>query len=1324
MGRDSIIRNMWYLNVNSISGTAIGKCGSQGSNLTDLDITAGFITASQQLSKEMVKSDEVSKYSWEDIKGGAKRLTLYTTWGNDICNGLHDKPVPVITSMLQVSGPQFENDYQYNDLLRFLRDINDEIVYRFMLGELTMERVIDPIINIDILNNSLKDFGFSKKGRLIGEKNHKLNRIINQTLNMILKNDLRVLEAILSKIPLESTCMQEEYGKRVSEFKKYIKKQVHEFLEDEKRLTQIRAIKIYGKSNSYKELRNDYNKFLDKQESYFQKKRGLIVALENCYSSLEEIPEKLFSIKKNSEFEKIKIIKKLLPSTVKLNEYIKSVREDILKTEESSELVELEKNIHFNEAEILKPFIEEGLLSENQAKELYPELTKLKSNLETFVSILKELGNRDVEQELDNFRGTYTYINQEIMNYGEKSNNIEQIQKLNELIHQETGIDPNSVDKSKEEEYIIQDFRKVVRETINRQRKNLITKIVNALYEHIFNSYNKFKHVIVFPNDIKILIIERIIYHLNLFVNRIQDYSFAALLVKALRRITPKSLVKSYSIGLLRSYLENYLYDNYVQNPLLISDKNLYIALDSYSLEFCSEIIKDTGLNTNLYNEIESLSLPNSYKESFIQILDSFGLTRDNVARELQNSRELFENWIEKINGLVKELNVPSQNITVQEFLDYCEKLLKTKSKNKELKSKRNFFIKEIILKNSNPNSEERVHLLDAYKRKLELNRITNEIENLGAAKEKYFTKSEYQDLLSISKTLLRNSLERDKDTIQQILKSTKSLVDNQETKKLNQLLNKITNARELLKDNEKLKAIEERIKGIVKFRDLIDIFELLDSLENEFLSLSGYAHIKGIVKTIIRDEPLIKESSIQNKHKSYDLLLEALVDTYAAIYEDNFGSFSFKGNGKIDIKKSEIEIRPGSLFETQYKKAREQLELFYGFKAFDYLFKTIKEYESKFKYFNMEFLMNYLVEYMEKEGVNDSFRFVRSFVELDKIRKFFKFLIDKFSKNEVIKNLQFKIDTLYNKTSGYLMGNIGNKPNFPYDLRIFKFEELKTIDIILENVTPKEKKYFLDTKHSDKNHISRDYNLKKLSDKKINSLIEEIDDLADLIENDVSYLEKKFSFEPPQIPSLKRIIKRVSEDLRGAIRRESEKYNLNEINFENVNRIRIMSLLDSTIYEVPLDIKMNLVKQGRYNKSSIKSIIKSSTRISDLLRISMNAALSKDEIFRKILSTELMYTDKNIPYLEIEMAMPSEITYNHLDRIFGKNLIWTDERTLLKGYKPPFDNLDKKTLGEALRASIHKELFKELNPVFSLLNKYSREMHTGFDKIYEKLFN
>ena len=39
--------------------------------------------------------------------------------------------------------------------------------YRFMLGELTKERTIDPIVNIDIINNVLKKHPVSKKGRLI-----------------------------------------------------------------------------------------------------------------------------------------------------------------------------------------------------------------------------------------------------------------------------------------------------------------------------------------------------------------------------------------------------------------------------------------------------------------------------------------------------------------------------------------------------------------------------------------------------------------------------------------------------------------------------------------------------------------------------------------------------------------------------------------------------------------------------------------------------------------------------------------------------------------------------------------------------------------------------------------------------------------------------------------------------------------------------------------------------------------------------------------------------------------------------------------------------
>ena len=102
MTRSNEIRNLWYLNINSESGTAIGKCGSRNSSLSDIDIVAGFITASQQLSHEMVTSDEVSKYGSENIKGGGKRFSFPTTWGNEITSNNNIKPqdsIPIINLM-------------------------------------------------------------------------------------------------------------------------------------------------------------------------------------------------------------------------------------------------------------------------------------------------------------------------------------------------------------------------------------------------------------------------------------------------------------------------------------------------------------------------------------------------------------------------------------------------------------------------------------------------------------------------------------------------------------------------------------------------------------------------------------------------------------------------------------------------------------------------------------------------------------------------------------------------------------------------------------------------------------------------------------------------------------------------------------------------------------------------------------------------------------------------------------------------------------------------------------------------------------------------
>ena len=76
------------------------------------------------------------------------------------------------------------------------------------------------------------------------------------------------------------------------------------------------------------------------------------------------------------------------------------------------------------------------------------------------------------------------------------------------------------------------------------------------------------------------------------------------------------------------------------------------MALDSYSLKFCSELLNDAGLNKEIYKEIEKMKFSQNFKESFIQILDNFVLTRDNAIQELKNSHELFNSWLKKIDTL------------------------------------------------------------------------------------------------------------------------------------------------------------------------------------------------------------------------------------------------------------------------------------------------------------------------------------------------------------------------------------------------------------------------------------------------------------------------------------------------------------------------------------------------------------------------------------------------------------------------------------------------------------------------------------------------
>ncbi len=1290
MIQESDIRNILYLNVNSESGTAIGKCGSRGSSLTDLDITAGFITASQQLSKEMVKSDEVSKYNWEDLKGGSKRLTLYTTWGNEISTCKQNQnAIPVITSMLQVSGPEMDNQ-EYNNLLRFLRNINDEIVYRFMLGELSKVRTIDPLINIDIISKVLNNFNFSKKGRLIEKKSDKLNRLINQKLSRILKKDSKIIGEFLSKIPLTYSCMQEEYVKRVKEVRKIINNEINEFLEAEKKLDFFRENKIYGRKNTFSQLRELYNSYLDKQESYFEKKRALMLSLEEWYTSLNDLQIQLKDSLSDEGTQKIVKLQKILPKPNELDDFIVKIQEEYSDKNELNSLKEIQNRLDFNELEIKDYLLKKNIIKANQI------VSYLKNVLETLLSLIDDIAQYKGTKEIEKLYNIYSEINQEEVPY-------------------DKGITT--------EDKVSQDFKGEVKNTIRTLRKNIVTKVINSLYDEIFNSYRKFKHVIVYDDDIKKFIISETISYIKSIFNKVQDFSFAAILEKTIRKVEPNTLTKHYSISLLKSFLQNYLYDNYIKNPFLINKKNPIVALDSYSLKFCSELINETGLNKDIYKAIDNLKLSEENKESFVQILDSFGLTRDKVAQELQNSSELFESWINKIDDLIENLGVNPQKTSIEDFLGYWEHFINTEGKYDEKTKNLKYFIKETILRNTEPHTKKREDLVKTYSSKTEIYKIVQELEKIEKSSEQFFGRREFNKLIRDSKTIIANKLSLDKENIIGLLNSITNLVDDKETEKLNQLLNKITDARELIKDDQKLKDFESGIKGIVKYTELEKILKTLDKLENEFLKLDGYAHVKGMIKTVTHSEPLIKESNIEKKHKSRDLLMDALVETYAHIYEDYFGKFIIQDIERLDKKKLGNIVKAGKLFNKQYKKVTRQLQLQNGLTTLKKVFESIEYNKSKFRHLNLDFLMNYLADYSVEKNFSSAEEFIRSFNAPEIVDEFLDYIEKKFSNSRKRDDLKLQLEKFYDSTVNYIRGYRSTKPKQPFELKIFNHEAINILYGIHETVYPGERSFFQDGRHPRKDHPSRKFNLKKVPKKRIDAIIEDINNLENILQYDLHILKKVFTYRPQKITPRDTIIEQVSNNLKDTLRSESEKHGFDKFEFESINRIRIMALLNTEEYDVPRDIKMNLILKSKYNHNYIKSLIKASTRISDLLRLNMNSAISKNSILNDVLLTKIVNHKTYGNIIKLPIKIPSTITHNNLSKIFGKNAVWAKNRTQLLGFKLPFDTHNKKTFGEAMMSSVYQDVSNELKPIINFLNKYSRKIHTGFDLVYKKLY-
>ncbi len=1311
-----MIRSLWYLNINSTNGVAIGKCGNKGSNLTDLDITAGLITASQQLNNEMVNNEETSKYHIEEIKGGSKRITLYSTWANEISK--HDKTleIPIVTSMLQISSPEMQ-ETDYSKLLLFLRDLNDQIIYRFILRELVQERTIDPIIHIDILNHLVKKYNVDQKG-ILGSTSKNLEQLIEHVLTNIFEKNKNILKILLSRVPLQSTFFQQEYIKSIQGLKKFLKNQITEFLIIETFLTYIREEKIYAEKNSFKNIRNHYNEYLDKQETYFQNKTALNNALERSILILENLTPQFDKLAYKDNVKDFYEIKKALLEIPNIEQFLKEIYLDFKKNTSAQKFNIIKEKSNYKELDVNKDLVKENIVSKEDSKESYKKLKILKENLQAIVFLTEKLFKADTTSLLDKLKNKFEKVINQNPKFENKSNQVESYYKI-----KNTLVRYNEYNQSLRKILTGNNYREKVSQMMKKSRSNLLTKLLDALFSEIFHSYSHFKYVIAYPGDFKKFIIEKLIQHLNQFLKNIQNFGFANILNEILRIINPNNLIKYYSTCLLRSFLANFLLENFRDHPFAITDINPVLAFDTYSLKFCAEIIKNSGLNEDIYNVIDQIKLPEDYKESFVQIMDSTGLTTEDIINELNNSRKIFNSWVNHIDDLMNSLKKVKKNITPNMLIDYCYEFIEeNKNKADEYIEKGIYFIKDNILKNTKKGSiEQRNELIEIYNNEIEIQELKNKLQKIENDTTKIFGgKHPYNKLISKVNSLLANQLNQDKEIISDIINSLDYLVDTQKVENVKFVLNKIDNFRKLFENSNEVKKLEENLSNVFEYERFKELYIKLDALNNKFLKLEQYSHIKGLLKTASSQEPIFGKSKIECKYKAYNLLLEALVETYSVIYEDFFGKFSFEDTKGLFFSDVKVTINLGKIFNYQYNIVKKAFQFKTGLDRLKDVFENIEKYSNKFDYIDLNYAMNYLRKFKKHNEYIGS-ELIEYLYKKENLKKFFDYIINYFSKKSKIKDLQESIKILYTNTLKYIKGS-GKVPFFPKDLRVLKDEQLLILHGILENVQKSDKSFYIKGNHPDKNHPSNKYNLNNLSEKKIEKLIENINEIESFFRKDISFLFKKLSYEAENLRPLEEIIDEVHDELKESIKQEVEKYSLSEYDFKDINKIRIMALLNRTEYELPLDIKLYLINQGRYNRATIENLIKASTKISELFKLIINRAVLKDPVLKALLNIQLKFEENGTAILPYKLTITSEITTQNKFAIFGKNSLWENQH-YLKGFKLSEEESHKKTYEQVLKTKVNLKISEELKPLMNILNKYSREIHTGFNKVYKKLF-
>ncbi|MHA1734673.1 MAG: hypothetical protein ACTSU5_22275 [Promethearchaeota archaeon] len=1332
------------------SGELLGL-GMGGSGFADGSLITGFISAFRQFGREMVTEEsQVSNSSWENQAGGSKRLIFHTTWGKEVSRGVPGAPqLPEISTICQVGGPAL-GDQEYAMIESLISHLNDEVLYRMMVGEVFPDRSVEPWVAVDILDSVLSRFPAKSRNRILGKvqtEGTALEQVVSEKLDEVFSENQKILSKFLERVPLGASCDQAEYERTIASLQDYVEGEIREFYEAEEFLERARK-KIRGPGNNLVQIREEYGRFQDKQLSYIQNRNALSLSLEAPRLLFSELRRDLRNYAGQEPVKGLLELGNILPRPDEVEELMSRIQENPAELEKYGTIAS------FDFDRVTRFLEQKGVDNGTTSK-----ITVLGENLAGVVELLRRIASlsEGTENRLLNLQGSYLLLCSEDALSEEAKPGDASIQDIQALLEDEPEhqqIDDTPVAKAGGGVPNPGDELEAVIHTL---RSNLVHQVIAALYEKVFNEYAFLKYVVVYGGNLKKTVLAKVLDAIRRFTARIQDFSFAALFERTLKGIRGNTgglePVQRYAIFLLLSYLHPFLRRHFKNDPFLIDHENPVIAIDTYSRQFCAEIIKGVGLEGAFYEQAEALPLPRRYVESFIQAFDAAGLTRESVIRELRGAGGTFQSWVGQVDQQISELGSAVSRFDPRKIVDYCRKTLLVdpgKYQTREMVEKvkwRNEFVKRVVFQGE----ESDARVLALYSSLGNVRKILESIEGLtrgltGKNLQDFyrlrFSKSQYTTLLSDFKALLGSLLLREREKVKGFLESHEEFTSEVSAPRVDEILDSIGSVEDLV-DPAKLAAFKARIRDVTGGDVLDKLLNRLEEIDNDALNLKNFAHFKGILRNVTRP-PDTRESPVQKKAQAQQHLMEALIQTYSVAYEDYFGRIvpDDQGNGapqsgrggsrrsKGTSKVPAITLEPGRTFENRYCLAKEHLKLMFGLRALGNLLATTTSGGLKSKTFRLAYAMNYLPAYMEDRGFTSSVEMLQAFSGPAEARDFLTgFLVEKVRERKG--KIKEQVRKLFEGTRDFVTGRSKVKPAAPsFEVKMLAFESFTNLLKVLELATPRDKIYYRDGKNSPKGHPSRDHNLKKVA-RRIEGDLERLDDLDARIEEDVRDLLKNYKYVPPGIPSLETLLGAAVAELRSRL--EGLTF-LPDLDLEAVTKVRVSSFLDSQRYVVPQEVTLKLVNEGKLNRRYIDGVVHTSMKVGEIYQHVLSGVLGRDETFSQVLTKEVKNNGKNgrgpDKYLSLLIKVPEALTEGTLGKVFGPGAVWTEEgeagrKLAVRGYKLLFDarDLDGEDFGTVLSAKVTEEALDELEPVLEFLNQYSRNVHSGFDRVYESLF-